>query len=306
MSYENTECPCGGKKERNTPICDPCKAFIMSYETTSCPCGGKKTHETMICSDCVNFINPNDLAFCEDHRIPTAQRRAMSIRILATARHRSPPTLSNKTEKITGKVEATWQASDARRQNEMGNMCYYGDGMSEDKEQAKEWWMLAAAQGHAEAQNALDVSASAQKADEIAASITLIRLQAIGGDREAQILLAQSYEHGRHGLAVDLHMSTLWRSRANERRTAEADVAPVIPNPTTMTRDKLDEILHQCYSVEIFPEEAAELIWGKAFEGETEKIQSFAEKALLYKDWLKQADLQLTEDQLPPTPTQPQ
>jgi hypothetical protein len=155
MSYENTNCPCGGKKERNTPICDPCKAFIMSYETTSCPCGGKKTHETMICSDCVNFINPNDLAFCEDHRIPTAPRRAMSIRILATARHRSPPTLPDETEKITGKVEATLQAGDAHWQNEMGNMCYYGDGMPQDKEQAVEWWQKAAAQGNYEAQLSL-------------------------------------------------------------------------------------------------------------------------------------------------------
>ena len=39
-----------------------------------------------------------------------------------------------------------------------------------------------------------------------------------------------------------------------------------------MTRNELDEILHQCYSVEIFPEEAAELIWGQPFDGETEKI----------------------------------
>ena len=39
-----------------------------------------------------------------------------------------------------------------------------------------------------------------------------------------------------------------------------------------MTRNELDEILHQCYSVEIFPEEAAELIWGQFFEGETERI----------------------------------
>ncbi len=39
-----------------------------------------------------------------------------------------------------------------------------------------------------------------------------------------------------------------------------------------MTREELDEILHQCYSVEIFPEEAAELIWGQPFYGETEKI----------------------------------
>jgi len=27
MSYENTSCPCGGRKERETMICDACKAF---------------------------------------------------------------------------------------------------------------------------------------------------------------------------------------------------------------------------------------------------------------------------------------
>ena len=63
----------------------------MSYENTSCPCGGKKERETMICADCVTAINganPNDLALYEDHRIPTSTRRAMAIRILATARRR--------------------------------------------------------------------------------------------------------------------------------------------------------------------------------------------------------------------------
>ena len=63
----------------------------MSYENTSCPCGGRKERETMICADCVtaiNAVNPNDLALCEDHRIPTSTRRAMAIRILANARRR--------------------------------------------------------------------------------------------------------------------------------------------------------------------------------------------------------------------------
>ena len=133
---------------------------------------------------------------------------------------------SSPTEKI-GNALAYAQAGDARRQYEMGNMAYSGEGMPQDREQAIEWWTLAAAQGHAGAQIALDVCASAQKADEIAASIANIRLQAIDGDREAQILLAQSYEHGRHGLAVDGYMATLWRSRANERRTAEVDIVTV-------------------------------------------------------------------------------
>jgi hypothetical protein len=63
MSYESTACPCGGKKERETMICDPCKAFA-------------------------SITAANDLALYEDHRIPTATRRAMAIRILAIARRR--------------------------------------------------------------------------------------------------------------------------------------------------------------------------------------------------------------------------
>jgi hypothetical protein len=63
MSYENTSCPCGGRKKRETMICDPCKAFIASA-----PC--------------------NDLDFCEDHRNPVEKRRAMAILILAAARRR--------------------------------------------------------------------------------------------------------------------------------------------------------------------------------------------------------------------------
>ena len=63
MSYENTTCPCGGRKERETMICDPCKAFA-------------------------SVTAANDLSLYEDHRIPTATRRAMAIRILAIARRR--------------------------------------------------------------------------------------------------------------------------------------------------------------------------------------------------------------------------
>jgi hypothetical protein len=45
----------------------------------------------MICDPCKQAItaaNPNDLALCEDHRIPVETRRAMAIRILAIARQR--------------------------------------------------------------------------------------------------------------------------------------------------------------------------------------------------------------------------
>ena len=63
----------------------------MSYENTSCPCGGRKERETMICDPCKSFASvtaANDLSLYEDHRIPVKTRRAMAIRILAIARRR--------------------------------------------------------------------------------------------------------------------------------------------------------------------------------------------------------------------------
>jgi hypothetical protein len=50
-------------------ICDPCKAFAAATAA-------------------------NDLALYEDHRIPTATRRAMAIRILAIARRRGSNSLA--------------------------------------------------------------------------------------------------------------------------------------------------------------------------------------------------------------------
>ncbi len=72
-----------------------------------------------------------------------------------------------------------------------------------------------------------------------------------------------------------------------------------------MTRNELYELLRKC-GWETTPIHTLDKIWGQPFDGVTEKIQSFAEKSLLYEEWLKQADLQLTENKLPPTPTQPQ
>jgi len=52
-------------------------------------------------------------------------------------------------------------------------------------------------------------------------SIADIRLLAAGGDRQAQLYLAQGYAHGWYGLTQSSYMSCLWRSRANEPRTEE-------------------------------------------------------------------------------------
>jgi TPR repeat protein len=56
---------------------------------------------------------------------------------------------------MTGNTLAYAQAGDARRQNEMGNMCYFGDGMPQDYKVAVEWWEKAADQGNYAAQVSL-------------------------------------------------------------------------------------------------------------------------------------------------------
>jgi len=64
-------------------------------------------------------------------------------------------TKSDSSPNLTGTTLAYAQAGDANRQNQMGKMCYYGDGMPQDYEQAVEWWQKAAEQGNYEAQLSL-------------------------------------------------------------------------------------------------------------------------------------------------------
>jgi hypothetical protein len=65
---------------------------IMSYENTACPCGGKKERETMICADCVDYIESTtahtDLARHKDYSFSVEARRWMAIRVLTIARSR--------------------------------------------------------------------------------------------------------------------------------------------------------------------------------------------------------------------------
>ncbi len=65
----------------------------MSYENTSCPCGGKKEKETLICRECVVHIyavtDGFDLERYRDESFTTEARRSMAIRLLTAARKRS-------------------------------------------------------------------------------------------------------------------------------------------------------------------------------------------------------------------------
>jgi len=81
--------------------------------------------------------------------------KAQLLGVIADCLEKDLVTKSASLPDVTGNTLAYAQAGDARRQNEMGNMCYFGDGMPEDKEQAVEWWQKAAEQGNYKAQVSL-------------------------------------------------------------------------------------------------------------------------------------------------------
>ena len=80
---------------------------------------------------------------------------ARLIGVIADCLEKDLATKSASLPDVTGSVLAYAQAGDANRQYQMGRMCYYGDGMPQDSEQAVEWWKKAAAQGNYDAQLSL-------------------------------------------------------------------------------------------------------------------------------------------------------
>jgi hypothetical protein len=61
----------------------------MSYENSKCPCGGKKPTSTMLCDDCNSWLaNDRDMKIFRDGNQPDWYRRGAAIRLLSIARRR--------------------------------------------------------------------------------------------------------------------------------------------------------------------------------------------------------------------------
>jgi hypothetical protein len=61
----------------------------MSYEDTNCPCGGRKERETMLCQLCEQHVAGSfDRRRMDDESSTWGQRRAAAIRVLAAVRTR--------------------------------------------------------------------------------------------------------------------------------------------------------------------------------------------------------------------------
>jgi hypothetical protein len=65
----------------------------MSYENTECPCGGKKERETLICKNCDKHIwettDRFELDHLNDESFTLEARRGMAVRLLSMARRRN-------------------------------------------------------------------------------------------------------------------------------------------------------------------------------------------------------------------------
>lgn len=62
----------------------------MAYEDTCCPCGGKKERETMLCTPCVEHLSerPEMKAFRDSTNFTVQHRRSCAIALITLARRR--------------------------------------------------------------------------------------------------------------------------------------------------------------------------------------------------------------------------
>jgi hypothetical protein len=81
------------KGVRGSSFIDYQRLTLMSYENNQCVCGGRKERETMLCADCISHISQTPdarlLAGYKEASFRLEQRRSMAIRLLSVARRRN-------------------------------------------------------------------------------------------------------------------------------------------------------------------------------------------------------------------------
>jgi hypothetical protein len=66
---------------------------IMAYENRECPCGGKKERETMLCQACQETFHDTVEVAALNQEWPVEARRNAAIRLLSMARRRKSMSL---------------------------------------------------------------------------------------------------------------------------------------------------------------------------------------------------------------------
>jgi hypothetical protein len=63
----------------------------MAYDDTHCPCGGQKIRETMLCDPCqIRLASRPENLILQDAASTWEQRRSAAIRLIALARSKRP------------------------------------------------------------------------------------------------------------------------------------------------------------------------------------------------------------------------
>lgn len=61
----------------------------MSYENTKCPCGDRKEPGTMLCNECVSFFSATiEYVAFQNTTLPLHTRRSAAIKLVGMARRR--------------------------------------------------------------------------------------------------------------------------------------------------------------------------------------------------------------------------
>jgi hypothetical protein len=77
----------------------------MSYEDTNCPCGDRKQNETMLCDTCMEHLKDRrEMKTFHDHTESVEIRRQAAIILLALARKRKMIVRENQARQNKGEV----------------------------------------------------------------------------------------------------------------------------------------------------------------------------------------------------------
>ena len=121
------------------------------------------------------------------------------------------------------RAAAERRAAEARKQSNLGDKYYYGEGVTKDYAKAVEWFLKAANQGYAYAQYSLGHMYKQGKgvAKDYAKAVEWYRKAAKQGNAHAQYDLGNMYREGE-GVAKDYAKAVEWYSKAAKQGYADA------------------------------------------------------------------------------------
>ena len=171
--------------------------------------------------------------------------RLFSMRLLETCVSTPVPSPSDRDPVFIGLYRRAIEQNDAESQNNLGNVYWFGEGVSEDTEKAVKWYRKAAEQGYAEAQYNLGYcyeNGIGIRKDETEA-VKWYRKAAEQGYAGAQNNLGYCYENGL-GIRRDDAEAVKWYRKAAEqgRVSAQYNLGNAYEYGKGVSKDKAEAV----------------------------------------------------------------